>query len=271
MNKLPFIILAGSPASKDELMEYADTDYKALIDIHGNSMIYWILKAIHESNLASYILIAGLKKEFVQLPKGLDESIIDYYEISGSHVDKIVMSANYTLEHSKNNPSIFPGETAHAVMLNADIPAITKDTISNYVKACGDLSASYYYVVVTQGAMDEAYPNNGRSYMKIENEYYAGGDMNMVDLKVVEPSYPLLKKITENKKSFIKALFFAAPFIFIKYILKRVKLKDVENLMTKVFGFESRLIISTDADIAFDVDKPFQLDLMRKHFVLPEY
>ena len=54
------------------------------------------------------------------------------------------------------------------------------------------------------------------------------------------------------------------PGTFTKLALKRVKTKDIERLMGKIFKMPCKLVISEDAEVAFDVDKPFQLDIITK-------
>ncbi|MHA2252373.1 MAG: hypothetical protein ACXAD7_18550, partial [Candidatus Kariarchaeaceae archaeon] len=73
-SKLPFIVLAGSPETRDILMEYANVEYKALIDINGQSMITRVLDAINKSNIASRIFITGLPKELVVFPDNMDQT-----------------------------------------------------------------------------------------------------------------------------------------------------------------------------------------------------
>lgn len=270
MEKVPFIVLAGSPPKRDELMEYAGKDYKALIEIEGKSMLTHVLEGIRDSNRASYILIVGLPKQFVQLPDGLDPDIVDYFEIEGKQVDKIIKSCMHLMNLGKENPTIFPRGTTHAVITTSDIPAISGETISAYLDRCFQTDHAFYYCVVDRDHMETMFPNSGRSWIKMDGNQYCGADLVLFDVKYAEQSYGILKIITENRKSFTKALFKASPITFFKYVLKLARMKDVERLMTKIFGFPSKLIIDEDARIAFDVDKPFQLDIMRSFFASQE-
>ncbi len=264
--KLPIIIFAGSPPERDNLMEYADVDYKALIDIHGKPMLTRILDAVVKSDMASYILIAGVPEEKVTLPEGIDESIVDYYLVTGETVDKVVKTGNFVLEKAKESPGIFEPGTTNGMYIMGDVPVINSDSIKNFINSCTDRSGEFYYPIINKNDMDQSFPENGRSFNKIEGQYYCGGDIVMIDLTKLEKSYSKIQLVADNRKSLIKGMFFASPIIFLKYILKRIKLKEIEKLMTKVFEVDSRLIISSNPEIAFDVDKPYQLDLARKHF-----
>ncbi len=266
MQKLPFILLAGSPEQRDTLMEYADVDYKALIDVSGKPMISYVLEAIYASDAASRIFIIGLPPEKLPISDRFNLDLIEYVDISGDAVEKIVKAASHLVRRGEEDPSIFPSGTTHGLYINADIPAVTSDDIKGFLTRCGDRSASFYYSIISQESMDDQFPNNGRTFTKIDGNNYCGADIILAELSKAEQSYPLLKKIMENRKSFVKALFWASPLTFFKFIFKRVGLKDTERLMTKIFNLESRLIISDDANTAFDVDKHSQLDLIRNYF-----
>ncbi|MHA2061936.1 MAG: hypothetical protein ACXADH_16505 [Candidatus Kariarchaeaceae archaeon] len=266
LDKLPFILLAGSPLERDTLMEYADVDYKALIDVSGKPMISYVLEAICDSETASRIFIAGLPKEKLPVSNKIDLDLIEFVDIDGDAVEKIVKAASHLVKRGQEDPSVFPSGTTHGIYINADIPAVTSKDIQSFLTRCGDRSASFYYSIISQESMDNQFPNNGRTFTKIDGDNYCGADITLAELSKAEPSYPLIKKIMENRKSFVKALFWASPITFFKFIFKRVGLKDTERLMTKIFKMESRLIISDDANTAFDVDKPSQLDLIRIYF-----
>lgn len=265
--KLPFIILAGSPDIRDELMEYADVDYKTQIDINGKQMVTRILEAVRDSEYYSYILFTGIPKSEVLIPDGIPEDRVDFYFSEGTkHMDKIVDAAIYLVEKGKKDPSIFPAGTRHCVNLSGDVPGLTGGILRRFIEDCGDREASFNHPVVEKNVMDEGFPNNGRSFIKIEKSYYCTGDINMTDLEYAESLRPILNKLAESRKSFAKSLFIASPWIFLKFILKRIKIKDAEKLLEKVFKLKSKLVISRDAEVAFDVDNPVQLDLIRAHF-----
>jgi hypothetical protein len=63
----------------------------------------------------------------------------------------------------------------------------------------------------------------------------------------------------------VKALFKLSPFFLFKYLLRRISMDEVEEILTKMFGFDSRVIICNHAEIVFDIDKPIQLDIAREY------
>ena len=244
-------------------MEYADVDYKAEIIINGKPMLTRVLEAIRDSEYYSYILLTGIPKNRVVIPEGIPEDKIDFFMSEGKQMDKIVDAANFLVEKANNDPSIFPAESKHSVNLSGDIPGISGEILKRFILECGDRNSSLNHTAVEKTIMDKAFPNNGRSFTKIEKSYYCGGDLNMTDLEYAESLRTILNKISKSRKSFTKSLFKASPWTITKLALQRGKIKDAEKLMTKIFKMKSKLIISQDAEVAFDVDKPFQLELMK--------
>lgn len=263
--KLPFIILAGSPTKRDKLMVHANVDYKAEIMINGKSMITRILEAIRDSDSYSYIIISGLPQDRVVVPDGIPVDKIEFFLSEGEQMDKIIDAANFLLEKGKNESEIFPSNTYHAVNLSGDIPGLSGEIINRFISSCGDRKADFNHTAVEKSVMDKTFPGNGRSFTKIEKKYFCSGDLNMTNLEKAESLRPIMSKISRNRKSFVKSLFKASPWTFTKFAMKRVKIKDAEKLMTKIFKMPCKLVISPDPEVAFDVDKPFQLDIIKEY------
>ncbi len=266
MKQYPMIILAGGPPVRDPLMEYADVDCKALIDISGKPMISYVLDEFHKTGLISYLLIVGKKDELVGFTKDMDPNKVEFMVVEGNAAEKFYQAGMHLLELSETRDDVFTTSSRHIIYATSDIPAAKSNMIKDHIKKCQDDSTDFYYSVVEKADMDAAFPESGRTYMNIEGGKYAGVDLVIVDMEILRDKFHIIKLVTENRKSFLRGLFFASPLTFIKFILGRVKMKDVERLMSKIFGFRSKLIITKDAELGFDVDKPFQLDIMREYF-----
>ena len=264
MKQYPMIILAGKPPERDELMDYADVDYKALIDINGKPMFKYVLEQIQKSELVSYLLIVGKKDELEHLMDSMDPDKISYLDIEGKTGEKFHQAALHLLDLSKTRDDLFHSNSKQIIYMTSDIPSITSDMMRNHMKKCQDSSVDLYYSVVEREFMDKTFPGSGRTYMGIEGGKYAGVDIAVINIETISTKYDKIRLVTEQRKSFLKGVFLASPFTFIKLIIGKVKMKDVENLMSKIFGLKAKLIITEDAEMAFDVDKPFQLDMMRE-------
>ena len=266
VEKFPFIILAGSPPERDALMEYGDSDYKSLIDINGKPMINYVLETLTEADRYTHVLIIGVPEKLVTLPDTLDKSKVSFLHLEGAVVDKIVQAGKHMIKLAEDNPSIFPTERRHAVFFSADIPAATVKVVHDFLDSCTEQDIKFYHSIVHRDIMEAEFPDSGRSWIFIRGgNAYCGGDLEMVDVYTISENYDLIKTLTENRKSFVSGLLRISPFFLIKYLLKRIKLSDAEEIMGKLFKFKCGLVVSPNPQIAFDVDKPYQLDRMREY------
>ena len=264
------MIMAGSPPERDALMEYADTEFKTLIEIEGKPMVNYVLDAVIAAEIASYILIVGLPEEKVTLPDTFDHDKISFIHIEGQLFNKTFGGGIELDRLSKENPELFPDkDNRYMVMLNGDIPTVTVEAIHDFIDQIGKPVAKFYHSVSHRDLMDAKFPDSNRSWIHIKGKNdYCGGDIDYICVDTILENYELIKTISENRKLLVKALFKLSPYFFIKYVFRRIVMEDVEEILTKLFGFDSKVIVVNHPEIAFDVDKPNQLDMAREYIRL---
>ncbi len=248
-------------------MEYADIDYKALIKFNDKTSIMYVLEAIAKSNVASQIIITGIPKELVPIPDGIDPAIVEFLEIEGKNYEKIYKGGMKLLEIGEDKPEIFTRDIKHALYISADIPLLRGDIIQRFLSDCDNMEADFYYSVIPEDITKEKAPDFDWGYMKVRDASLSAGSLVLLNLESLKSKYDLVVFLTENRKSFIKGVLFKSPFLFLKLIFGRIKLAEVEKLMTKIFGIESRLVISEDVEIGMDIDRPQDLDYMRNRLM----
>lgn len=268
--KYPLMIMAGSPRERDALMEYADTDYKTLIDIEGKPMVNYVIDAIIAADVASYILIVGLPEERVTLPDTFDRDRISFINIEGPLFKKTQGGGVELDRLSKEIPDLFPDKDhRYMIMMNGDIPTVTPEAIHDFLDQIGTPDAKFYHSASHRDSMEAKFPESNRSWIHIKGKNdYCGGDIDLMEVDTILENFDLVRTISENRKMLVKALFKLSPFFFVKYLLRRISMGDVEAILTKLFGFESRVIICNHAEIVFDIDKPIQLDIAREYIKL---
>lgn len=268
--KYPLMIMAGSPPERDALMEYADVDYKTLIEIEGKPMINYVIDAIIAAEIASYILIVGLPEAKITLPDTFDHDKISFIHIEGPLYKKTIGGGAELDRLSQDNPELFPDKgNRYMIMMNGDIPTVTPEAIHDFLDQIGEPDAKFYHSASHRDSMEATFPGSKRSWIHIKGKNdYCGGDIDLVDVDTILENQELIQQISENRKLVVKALLKLSPFFMIKYLLRRISLEQVEDILTKMFGFESRVIICNHAEIVFDIDKPNQLDIAREYIKL---
>ncbi len=250
----PVVILAGRPPKKDALMKYANVENKVLIEFRGKKVVENCIEAVRP--FATRILVVGL-----QLGTIPDEPNIEILEMEGEQYDKIFMAIKFLVNH----PDWFE-EGRHALFLSGDLPLLNSAMVNRFLERTGDRKFDFYYSIVPKAVFLEKAPDLEWGYMKIRDGEFASGNLILLDPKTAADKYDMIKFLSTNRKSFILGVFKASPWIFLKLVFGRVRLDDAENLMTKMFGITSKLVISDDYEIAFDLDLPEHLDWLRTKF-----
>lgn len=249
--KFPVVILAGRPPIPDDLMVHANVENKVLIELNGKKVIETCIDAVKP--FATRILIVGLKK--TKIP---DHEGVEFLEMEGEQYDKIFAALKFLAE----NPVWFE-KGRHALFLSGDLPLLTSSMVERFIRATNGKEFDFYYSIVPKHVFLTKAPDLEWGYMKIRDGEFASGNLVLIDPTKTLDKYDMIKFLSTNRKSFLWGVLKASPWIFLKLIIGRVRLEDAESLMTKMFGVSSKLVLSEDYEIAFDLDQPPHLDWVK--------
>ncbi|OLS29450.1 MAG: hypothetical protein HeimC2_00010, partial [Candidatus Heimdallarchaeota archaeon LC_2] len=77
LRKYPLIIMAGSDSIRsDELLDYANVDYKALIELNGKTLLEYIIDAMQKSDVVSHIYVIGIPEDKINLSEYIQKDEI---------------------------------------------------------------------------------------------------------------------------------------------------------------------------------------------------
>jgi hypothetical protein len=111
--------------------------------------------------------------------------------------------------------------------------------------------------------MEARYPGCGRSYRVLRDGYFCGGDMFLVSPRVALANRQAVINLTAARKSAFQIVRLFGPQMIIGYILHRVSIADAEKVANRAFNCRCKTIISNHPEIAMDVDKLYQFEMVR--------
>lgn len=268
LRKYPLIIMAGSDAERtDALLDYADVDYKALITLNGKTLLELILEAMQESGVISHIYVIGIPENKINLPEHIRSDKIIFLEIPGEKVpERLDIVSKQMMEDAKTNPDIFPGGTFHGLFVGGDIPFIQPNMIRDFVEGIGEPKYDLYPTMVNQTVMEKRFPKSSRTYGKLVEGRYCLGDITLLDLSLIADRLPQVRILRKNRKKFGTTIFKFAPMTAVRFVFKRLSIKNLEDGAGKVFKVKCKFIDVPHAELAMDIDKPAQLDMAREEF-----
>ncbi len=248
------ILLGGdSPGYSSDIVKKEGVNAKGKIRIAGKTMLEWVAEALAKSKYVDHIFVVGLEKENSPLSDSLP---VSYLPLEGPLADKIIGASKHILDQ-------FP-EDQRVIACASDIPLITSEMVDWFVEQCGDLSADFYFSVIEKSSTEKRFPNSGRSFQKMKDGYYAGGDLSIINPRKAIESKELIKKLTMNRKNFIKQIWAVDKIALIKWFLGRIGLEEAERIATKALRIETKVVVSKFPELGMDVDKLPQLELVRK-------
>jgi hypothetical protein len=140
---------------------------------------------------------------------------------------------------------------------------VTSAAVNDFLDQCARVEADAYYPVVERSVMEARYPGCGRSYRVLRDGHFCGGDMFLVSPRVALANRQAVINLTAARKSAFQIVRLFGPQMIIGYILHRVSIADAEKVANRAFNCRCKTIISNHPEIAMDVDKLYQFEMVR--------
>lgn len=247
------VTAGGIPLPEDPLYEFSNGDSKALIDIKGKPMIQWVLDALGESHWVKNVIVVGLSpRSGVTCSKPLH-----FIGNQGKMLANIRVGAE---EARRLLPSV-----DHALIVSSDIPAITGAMVDWVVEESmqGDL-CDIYYNVIPREVMEARFPGSKRTYTHLKDMDVCGGDLSIGRISTILDEKALWSSLIAYRKSPLRQAAVIGLGTFVLLLLGRLTLDDAVKRVTRRLGVTGRALICPYAEVGMDVDKPAQLEIMRK-------
>ncbi len=244
------VTAGGIPTPDDPLYAYSQGKPKALIEIAGKPMIQWVLDAISGSELVDNVLIVGLDESSgVKCSKPLH-----FLANQGEMIDNIHAGSDRMLQI---NP-----EAKFIIAISSDIPTITSEMVDWTIRTCMESDHALYYNVVERAVMEKRFPGSNRSFVKLKEAEVCGGDMNVLALWVVTAREDLWIKLAAARKNALKQASLMGFGTLLLVALRAIKIERLATRVSRQLDIPARAILCPYAEIAMDVDKPHQLELI---------
>ena len=245
------VTAGGIPQPGEPLYEETQGRNKALLDIAGKPMIQWVLDALCQADTIEQIVVIGLpEKSGVTCPK-----VTAWLSNHGGLLENIRAGV---IKVKELNP-----QAGHVLSVSSDIPAITPEVVNWAVSIADDPEMDIYYNIIRREIMEARYPTSKRSYTRLKGLEVCGGDMNVIHTKTVTHNNDLWDKIIDARKNVFKQASLIGYDTLILLLLRLIDLEAAERMVTRRLKVMGKAVICPYAEVGMDVDKPFQLEIMR--------
>lgn len=253
MQLLDALVLAGaSPDTPDPLAAAEGVPRKVLVNISGQPMLWWTLRALRASGRVDHLIVLGGEPGDIADVAGPSECLPGQAEL----LDKVLAGLQRVA-------TLHP-QAELALFVSGDVPLLTPQAINWFVDTCLATEADFYYPVVERAVMEGAFPGSARTYVSLRDGCFCGGDMALVHVHVALARQELLRELMARRKSPLRQARLIGLVPLLKLLSRRLSIAEAEQIGSRALSLRGRAIISPYAELAMDVDKPHHLAIARQ-------
>jgi molybdopterin-guanine dinucleotide biosynthesis protein A len=251
MPVLDAIILAGGiPEADDPLYEYSQGMNKSLMDVAGKPMVQWVIDALDRSASVGHLVVMGVDSTH-QLTASKS---ISYLPDGGGILQNVLAG----LKHISASDS----KATHALIVSADIPALTSEMVDWRVEVAMENPTDVDYVVVDRETMETRFPQSNRSFVRLRDCEVCGGDINVVRAGL-DKHADIWEQIVSARKSALKQASLIGYSTLALLLAGRLDLNSAVHRVTHRLGISGSVHVSPFAEVAMDIDKPHQFEILQ--------
>ena len=240
------VILAGAPP----LSGSAGTS-RAMTVIGGKTMLQWEVDAMRQARTISRIYAVGDVSG-----DGLDEVIPPV----GDFLSNLVAGVSHAAEHGART----------VLIATSDIPLITANGIDDFVTRAMEVAADFCYPIAPKAECVRAYPQMRRTYLKVREGVFTGGNMALVSADFVMRNRDVIFRAYESRKSVFKLAGMVGWEVLARVLAAQlvwpaaVGIPTLESAVSRLLNGKLRAIVTSDVEIGEDVDKPEDVAAMEE-------
>ncbi|MDF2564378.1 MAG: cofC [Massilibacillus sp.] len=244
------IVLAGG-VSKNLSADHVRT-YEAFIDIGGKPMLYFVLKALLQSEKIDKIIIAGPMKMLAEVD--LPENV------------KLVQSGETILDTVVNGIAALDS-LEKTLIVTVDVPFITAAAIDDFLMQCQAEEGDFYYPIIEKSVCEVKFPQGKRTYVKLSDGTFTGGNIFLVKPEIIPHCMRIAKQIIANRKKPWRLASLLGWITLLKFVFGYLSVKAAKERVSKILAMQGVVIISDYPEIGMDVDKLSDVILVEQYLV----
>ena len=160
---------------------------KPLIPIHGVPMAAYVLQALRQSGRVQRIAYVGPTTP--EIEPLIDLRVTDHGTLLSNLENGV---------EALSQAGLHPGE--RVLVVTADIPMLTAEQLKDVLDAA-PAEAGLVYPVVRRQDCERAYPGVKRTYARVKDGTFTGGNLFILDPALVSKFLPRLREVLHRARS----------------------------------------------------------------------
>lgn len=248
---LAAVVLAGHSAREnDPLAAYTLGRPKGLIPLAGRPMLAYVVEALAASRYIERTYVVGLPAEH-RVPLSVPVTHLP------PHGDLVANAEAGIRRALADGPHLLG-----VLVSSADIPLLTPVMVDRFVEECLRTDHDLYYGVIERSTMEQRFPASRRTYLRLADGEFAGGDLFLVRPAAATMDKELWRRLSAARKNPIRqARMLGGIWPLARLLLGRMTLAEGERRASRALGIRGRAVVCPFPEVGMDVDKPFQLEI----------
>ncbi|MBZ9713870.1 nucleotidyltransferase family protein [Deinococcus multiflagellatus] len=223
---------------------------KPLIPVAGLTMAERVLRALRGSGQVARVAYVGPTTP--ALDPWIDERVTDH----GTLLSNLEAGVE-----ALRAAGLQPGE--RVLVVTADIPLLSAEQVRDVLRAAPD--AALVYPVVRREACEAAFPGVKRTYARLKDGVFTGGNLFLLDPALIGQFLPRLREVLAARKAPLRLAALIGPGILLRLITGRLSVAALEAKVSALLGVTARALVTPHAAVGTDVDKDSDLELVARH------
>jgi CTP:molybdopterin cytidylyltransferase MocA len=246
------VVLAGRRNRKALAAVAPDVAWEALVPIAGRPMGGYVVAALAGARTVGRVVVAG--------PPELG--------LGGAQVVAPGERVTDTLRAALDAAA--PGVDDEVLIAAGDAPLLSATTVEELVAACRRRNLEFGYPVVSKQDCDARFPNVRRTYVRLREGAFTGGNCFYVRTAALGRCLELLEWVHANRKHPVRLAGLLGWRVVLALVTGRARLADVEAAGCRLLGARAGAVRMADAGIGVDVDDAADLELCRGALAGPQ-
>lgn len=245
------VVAGGVPQEEDLLYEYTQGKPKALLEMHGRTMLERVIDALQSSRQIEEVVVVGLGSDMGQT----FQRPVHHLPGQGNLVANAIAGIDWVLQHKPNTQAV--------LVSSADIPLLTGEIVDAVIDMCRPFDRAIYYSFVTRETMEARFPGSNRTFTKLKGVEVAGGDLGVIQPEVVINNRELWNALSNARKHAWQIAREVGIMVLIKLLIHQLSIADIEQLAERLTGKPCKVLLNPHAEMGMDGDKPHQIEMLR--------
>lgn len=223
-------MLAGGSAN-DPLAQKFGLTSKTLLPYRGRPLVEYTLEALVQAGLE--VILVGPSVPLKPLPQR-------------ALPDQGSLLANL-------EAGIQAAEGSKALVATGDMPFLHGEAVRWVLEHAPQ--AGFVYTIIAKPTIEQRFPGMRRTYARIREGAFTGGNLVIIDKKLFFTALPLLQRALELRKKPLALAQMIGLGTLLKVILGQADIAGLEAKVSQILGVPARALITPYAEVGVDIDK----------------